>query len=100
MSSRAFGKRRILHAQFILRQCRHTAATISALIGENQIVVNSTQNWEAQMSTAKAERYARRARNCDTVEDVGDYMKRAVDELVEAIRDLEARVKRLESKVR
>jgi len=33
------------------------------------------------MSTAKAERYARQARNCDTVEDVGDYMKRAVDEL-------------------
>ena len=52
------------------------------------------------MSTAKAERYARQARTCDTVEDVGDYMKRAVDELVEAIRDLEARVKRLESKVR
>ena len=52
------------------------------------------------MSTAKAERYARQARNCDTVEDVGDYMKRAVDELVEASRDLEARVKRLESKAR
>ena len=52
------------------------------------------------MSTAKAERYARQAKNCDTVEDVGDYMKRAVDEPVEAIRDLEARVKRLESKVR
>ena len=48
------------------------------------------------MSTAKAERYARQARNSDTVEDVGDYMTRAVDELVEAIRDLEARVKRLE----
>ena len=28
------------------------------------------------MSTAKAERYARQAKNCDTVEDVGDYMKR------------------------
>jgi len=52
------------------------------------------------MSTAKAERYARRARNCDTVEDVGDYMKRAVDELVEAIRNLETRIKHLESKVR
>jgi len=52
------------------------------------------------MSTAKAERYARRARNCDTFEDVGDYMKRAVNELVEAIRELEARVKRLDSKVR
>ena len=52
------------------------------------------------MSTAKAERYARQTKNCDTVEDVGDYMKRAVDELVAAIRDLDARVKRLESKVR
>ena len=52
------------------------------------------------MSTAKAERYARQARNCDIVEDVGDYMKRAVNELVEAIRELEARVKRLDSKVR
>jgi hypothetical protein len=52
------------------------------------------------MSTAKAEMYARHARNSDTVEDVGDYMKRAVDELVGAIRDLEARVKRLESKAR
>ena len=52
------------------------------------------------MSTAKAERYARQARNCDIVEDVGDYMKRAVDELGAAIRDLEVRVKRLESKVR
>jgi len=48
------------------------------------------------MSTAKAERYARQARNCDTVEDVGGYIKHAIDELVEAIRDLEARVKRLE----
>jgi uncharacterized protein Yka (UPF0111/DUF47 family) len=52
------------------------------------------------MSTDKAEKYARQARNCDTVEDVGDRMKRAIDELVEAIRSLEARVERLESKVR
>ena len=48
------------------------------------------------MSTAKAEMYARQARNSDTVEDIGDYMKRAIDELVAAIRDLEARLKRLE----
>jgi hypothetical protein len=48
------------------------------------------------MSTAKVEKYARQARNCDTVEDVGDYMKRAIDDLIEVIRDLEARVKRLE----
>jgi hypothetical protein len=33
-------------------------------------------------------------------DDLGDYMKRAVDELVAAVRDLDARVKRLESKVR
>jgi hypothetical protein len=52
------------------------------------------------MSTAKAERYARQAKNSDTVEDVGDYMKRVVDELVAAIRDLEARVKWLGTKVR
>jgi hypothetical protein len=52
------------------------------------------------MSTAKAERYARQARNCDTVEDVSEYMKCAINELVKAVRDLEARVKRLESKVR
>ena len=52
------------------------------------------------MSTTKAEKYAWRARNCDTVEEVGDCLKRAVDELVEAIRNLEARVERLESKVR
>jgi hypothetical protein len=34
------------------------------------------------MSTAKAEMYARRARNSDTVENVSDYLKRAIDELV------------------
>jgi hypothetical protein len=52
------------------------------------------------MSMSAAEKYARRARNSDSVEDVGYNMACAIDELVQAIRDLEARVKRLESKVR
>jgi hypothetical protein len=52
------------------------------------------------MGTAKAEKYARGARNSDTVEDVGDYVKLAIDELIKAIRDLETRVERLESKFR
>jgi hypothetical protein len=52
------------------------------------------------MSTVKAEKYGRRARGCDTAEDVGDCVNRAVDELVKAIRDLEARVERLETGVR
>ena len=49
------------------------------------------------MSMSKAEEYGRRARNADSVEEVGDNIKRAIDELVQAIRGLEARVKRLES---
>ena len=41
------------------------------------------------MSISSAEKYARRARNFDSIEDVGDNVARAVDELVQAIRDLE-----------
>jgi hypothetical protein len=52
------------------------------------------------MSTAKAELYARRARNSDTVEDVGDYIASAIDELIKSIRALDTRVRQLESKVR
>ena len=52
------------------------------------------------MSISKAEEYGRRARNADSVEDIGGNVPRAIDELIEAIRDLEARVKRLESKAR
>jgi hypothetical protein len=39
------------------------------------------------MSTTKAEKYGRQARNCDTVEDVGDCLKSAIEELVDAIRE-------------
>jgi hypothetical protein len=52
------------------------------------------------MSATKAEMYARKAQNSDTVEDVSAYMKLAVDELVKAIRDLETRIERLESRNR
>jgi hypothetical protein len=52
------------------------------------------------MSMSTAEKYARRARNSDSLEDVAYNMACAIDELVQAIRDLEARVKRLESRVR
>jgi hypothetical protein len=52
------------------------------------------------MSMSTAEKYARRARNSDSLEDVAYNIACAIDELVQAIRDLETRVKRLESKVR
>jgi hypothetical protein len=52
------------------------------------------------MSMSTAEKCARRARNSDSLEDVAYNMACAIDELVQAIRDLEARVKRLESRVR
>jgi hypothetical protein len=52
------------------------------------------------MSVSKAEEYGRRARNADSVENIGGNVARAIDELIEAIRDLEARVKRLESRAR
>ena len=52
------------------------------------------------MTTSTAAKYGRRARNSDSIEDVGYNVARAIDELVEAIRELEVRVKRLESKVR
>jgi hypothetical protein len=52
------------------------------------------------MSMSTAEKYARRARNSDSLDDVAYNMACAIDELVQAVRDLEARVKRLESRVR
>ena len=42
------------------------------------------------MSMSTAEKYARRARNSDSLEDVAYNMACAIDELVQAIRDLEA----------
>jgi hypothetical protein len=52
------------------------------------------------MSISTAEKYASRARNSDSLEDVAYNIACAIDELVQAISDLEARVKRLESKLR
>jgi hypothetical protein len=52
------------------------------------------------MSTSDAERYARRARNSSTAQEVGDNAKRAIDALIEAINKLESRVKRLERDAR
>ena len=55
---------------------------------------------EAQMSMSTAEKYARRARNSDSLEDVAYNVACAIDELVKAIREPEVRIKRLESEVR
>jgi hypothetical protein len=52
------------------------------------------------MSMSTAEKYARRARNSDSLEDLAYNVACAIGELVEAISDLETRVKRLESRVR
>jgi hypothetical protein len=61
---------------------------------------NRPYSSEAQMSMSTAEKYARRARNSDSLEDVAYNVAYAIDELVQAIRDLEMRIKRLESRVR
>jgi hypothetical protein len=52
------------------------------------------------MSTSAAEKHGRRVRNSDSVEDIGYNVACAIDEIVQAIRDLEARVKRLEPRMR
>ena len=52
------------------------------------------------MSMSTAEKYARRARNSDSLEDVAYNVACAIVELVKAIRELEVRIKRLESEVR
>jgi hypothetical protein len=51
------------------------------------------------MTTSDAEKYSRRAQAAGDVAEVGSAVKHAVDELVRAIRDLEARISRLESKM-
>jgi hypothetical protein len=50
------------------------------------------------MSTSHAEMYGRRAKRARTVEEVGDNVKRAIDELGKAIKDLESKVQRLEAR--
>jgi hypothetical protein len=61
---------------------------------------NRPYSSEVQMSTATVAKYARRVRNSDSLEDVAYNVACAIDELVQAIRDLEVRVKRLEAKGR
>ena len=61
---------------------------------------NRPYSSEAQMSMSAAEKYARRARSSDSLEEVAYNVACAIDELAQAIRDLEARVKRLESRGR
>jgi hypothetical protein len=48
------------------------------------------------MSTSDAERYGRRVRNAESIEELGDNTKRAIDQLVRAIKDPENRVRKLE----
>jgi polyhydroxyalkanoate synthesis regulator phasin len=52
------------------------------------------------MSTSNAEMYGRRARDAADHADVGLNVKRAIDELVKEIKELEARVAKLERKAR
>jgi len=52
------------------------------------------------MSLSSAETYARRARNSDTAEEVGDASYKAIQELIRVIRNLESQVNQLESRVR
>jgi len=47
------------------------------------------------MSTSNAEMYGRRARDAQDFKEVGNNVKRAVDELIRAIKALETRVSRL-----
>ena len=51
------------------------------------------------MTTSDAEKYGRRAKVARDVAEIGSAVMHAVDELVRAIRDLETRVSRLESKM-
>ncbi len=55
---------------------------------------------EELMSTSNAEMYARRARNADDVAEVGANVKKAIDELISVIKELESRVSSLESQIR
>jgi hypothetical protein len=51
------------------------------------------------MSTSDAEMYARRASNADDVEEVGRNTRKAIEALVQTIRELEDRIAVLESKL-
>jgi hypothetical protein len=54
---------------------------------------------ETAMTTSDAEKYVRRAQVAGDLGEMGSAVKHAVNALVRAIRDLEARVSRLESKM-
>jgi hypothetical protein len=51
------------------------------------------------MSVSDAERYARRAKNAQTAEEVGENVKRAVDALVREIKSMQTSIRNLESRV-
>jgi hypothetical protein len=48
------------------------------------------------MSTQNAERHGRNARYATTVEELGDSVKRAIEELTRELKSLASRVSRLE----
>jgi hypothetical protein len=52
------------------------------------------------MSTQNAERYGRQARDANTVEELGDSVKKAIDQLTREIKNLASRLARLEAKQR
>jgi hypothetical protein len=52
------------------------------------------------MSLSNAEMYGRRARDASDAKTVGDNAKRAIDELIKAIKDLDVKVRRLEARTR
>jgi hypothetical protein len=64
------------------------------------IARRSQPTGNATMSTSNAEMYGRRARDAQDFKDVGNNVKRAVDELIRAIKALETRVSRLEAGAR
>jgi hypothetical protein len=50
------------------------------------------------MSTQNAERHGRHARDASTIEELGNSVERAIDELTREIKSLTSRVARLEAK--
>jgi hypothetical protein len=55
---------------------------------------------EGQMSLSSAEMYGHRARDTGSHSEVGENVKKATDELIREIKQLELRVANLERKVR
>lgn len=63
-------------------------------------VSSSFPEWEGRMSLSNAETYARRARDAANHSEVGDSVKKAIDELIKEIKRLQTRVADLESEIR